>query len=278
MKCPSTGGPGAFVSAYHSGMVDRIEARRRWLLGAEWLLAVAGALLVVPTLPWSSPLRVVTFPVVLAAGGLALGWRLGLGAVLRVALVSGLVGLALEVHAIERGLFTHRPGDHLHLWIAAGWATCAIPCATLAVWSWPRSVWRRGVVAAPALVALAFIDDPLGLHLGAFTWPGGGSYVPEVRGFGGARGIPPVGFVAWGIVGFCSGLALGRSAPRPDERAFPVLQPLLLAALCIKGLALGLGSAVPWALAFGAAALLFHPATAAALARLRPASHPSAAG
>jgi len=115
-------------------------------------------------------------------------------------------------------------------------------------------------------------------HLGAFAWPGGGSYVPEVRGFGGARGIPPVGFVAWGIVGFCSGLALGRSAPRPDERAFPVLQPLLLAALCIKGLALGLGSAVPWALAFGAAALLFHPATAAALARLRPASHPPAAG
>jgi len=174
---------GAFVSSYDAGM-EPIEGRRRWLLGAEWLLATTGALLLVPTLPWSSPLRVATFPVVLAAGILALGWRLDLGAVLRVALVSGLVGLALEVSAIERGLFARRPGKNLHLWIAAGWATYAIPCSTLAAWSWPGSTWRRRVVAALALVAVALIYDPLGLHLDAFTWPGGGSYVSELRGFG----------------------------------------------------------------------------------------------
>jgi len=234
-----------------------IRVHPRAARGAEALehgLALCAAALIALPLPVGTPLRRATIPLILLAGALALGRRSGALAALRVAAVAGAVGLALEVVAVAAGTFQHRDAAVLRFWVPLAWAAFAFPAVALAA-ARTRSRAVRSACGSAALVSLALLWDPLGLHAGAFTWPGGGSYAAGVVGFDGSRGIPAGSFSGWVIVGACAALASGT--PREGAPAtLPPLHALLFAALAWRVLDAGIDGVLLPAAAAAALALL----------------------
>lgn len=110
-------------------------------------------------------------------------------------------------------------------WYNVAYGTFAVMESVLNATGSQEDKRSRALAPATALAAtsLDLLLDPAGLDLGLWEWSGDGSYVAEVEGPNGKRGVPLLNFAGW--IGLTTSIALAYQGLDPGADAAGPTRP-----------------------------------------------------